>query len=185
MLWKNLLGSYYHFLPTLKPTGHKTVQKIEKSFFQTWIRINYIFQFWFRTNKVLKLFHPSVYIVVRRCECEVTVYICCELAWENLYTQSKELGPMQQKSHVKINTKLLFCPGCGLERGGGMLYCTGTVRISTVLVPPHMYSWNFNSHREGGRGGELTREKVRGQCFTKPVENTVPTRLTVSPFSSL
>ncbi len=33
-------------------------QKNKKSFFQTWIRINFIFQFWFRTNKVLKSFHP-------------------------------------------------------------------------------------------------------------------------------
>jgi hypothetical protein len=43
---------------TLKPNAHKTAQKHEKSFFQAWIIINYIFQFWFRTSKLLKIVSP-------------------------------------------------------------------------------------------------------------------------------
>jgi len=36
--------------------------KKQKSFFQTWIRINYIFQFWFWTGKLLKPFHSNIHI---------------------------------------------------------------------------------------------------------------------------
>ncbi len=32
--------------------------KKQKIFFPTWIRINYIFKFWFRIGKLLKSFHP-------------------------------------------------------------------------------------------------------------------------------
>ncbi len=38
-------------------------------------------------------------------------YVCCKLAWEKLYTQSKELGPMQQKSHHKNYIKSLYMSG--------------------------------------------------------------------------
>ncbi len=42
------------------PNAHKRAKKTKNLFFQTWIRINYIFQFWFLTNKVLKSFHPKI-----------------------------------------------------------------------------------------------------------------------------
>ena len=52
---KILVGSYKHFLPTLNPNAHKTAKKM--IFFQMWIRINSIFQFWFLSYKGLKSFH--------------------------------------------------------------------------------------------------------------------------------
>ncbi len=45
---------------SLKHTKRLKTRKIFFSY--TWIRINYIFQFWFRTNKMLKSFHPIVHI---------------------------------------------------------------------------------------------------------------------------
>ncbi len=56
------VGSYYHFLPNLKPNARKTAKKANNLFFQTWIRINCIFQFWFQSNKVLKSFHLKLRI---------------------------------------------------------------------------------------------------------------------------
>jgi hypothetical protein len=59
MLWKKYLwGHISTFYQLWILTHTKRLKKKRKIFFfQTWIRINYIFQFWFRSNKVLKSFH--------------------------------------------------------------------------------------------------------------------------------
>jgi hypothetical protein len=62
VLNKIFVGSYYHFLPTLNPNAHKTTQKTKTFFFSNvnQNKLQYVFQFWFLTNKVLKSFHPKI-----------------------------------------------------------------------------------------------------------------------------
>ncbi len=58
MLWKKYLwGHISTFYQLWILTHTKRLKKTKNLFFQTWIRINYIFQFWFWSNKVLKSFH--------------------------------------------------------------------------------------------------------------------------------
>jgi hypothetical protein len=38
----------------------------------------------------------------RKPKCEVTVYLCCELAWEKLCIQSEELGPGGNKEMSSV-----------------------------------------------------------------------------------
>ncbi len=60
MLWKKyFLGHISTFCQLWSLTWTERLKKSKNLFFLTWIRINYIFQFWFRTNKVLKSFHPN------------------------------------------------------------------------------------------------------------------------------
>jgi hypothetical protein len=61
------------------------------------------------------------------------------------------------------------------------LTCKGTLRQvfylyeapSPPMTPyPPSYTLYMSTYREGGRGGELTREKVRGAIVHKPGRNT-------------
>jgi hypothetical protein len=96
--------------------------------------------------------------------CEVTVYLCCELAYEKLYTQSKELGPLQRKSHLKNYTKSLYMSGLWAEQIGGFstdsvccrhhrgdtiyIYCTLPVseHNTAVINPTHPFLTNLYKH---------------------------------------
>ncbi len=62
LVGKNFCGHISTFYKLWSRTRSKRPQKNEKSFFQTWIRINYIFQVWFRTSKLLKSFNPNTEI---------------------------------------------------------------------------------------------------------------------------
>jgi hypothetical protein len=64
IIWKNyFVGHISIFCKLWSRTHTKRPNKNEKSFFQKWISINYIFEFWFRTSKLLNSFHPSVQVV--------------------------------------------------------------------------------------------------------------------------
>jgi hypothetical protein len=60
MLGKNIFGVKLALFANFQAYNpHKTARKKEKSYFQTWIRKNYVFRFWFWTSKALKSFHPN------------------------------------------------------------------------------------------------------------------------------
>jgi hypothetical protein len=61
--WKGIWGILLALFANLKPNAHKADKKMKKSFFQKWIRINYIVQFWFRTSEFFKSFHPNPYLI--------------------------------------------------------------------------------------------------------------------------
>ncbi len=63
MLYKKYFRGHSNIFHKLwSPTRTKRLKKLKKTLFETWIRINYIFQFWFRTSKVLKSFHSNGHI---------------------------------------------------------------------------------------------------------------------------
>ncbi len=113
------------------------------------------------TSQLRRAAQDCVYIVVS----QVWVH-CILMLWaslEKLHTQSKELGPMQRKSHLRNYTKSLYVTG---------LWVPNTIFLfeySLCIIMYIMTERGFTIVRDGGRGVRLWASQPAYQRRQNPV----------------